>query len=469
MYNDQMKRTLWLLVAVLISSIFLALTIASPSLARSTDTPSAESPTSLPSDNSFEEIIIYLADSADLATNSLPQEKISRRTEVIRRLKATAATSQADLITYLENQKTAGEVETFEPLWIINAILATVRPDLVDQLAAQPGVVRVIPNETIPLLSPQELAAETAASEPTKLTWGLQQIRAQHAWEALGIDGTGVTIATLDTGVDWRHPDLLNNYRGAFPNGSANHVYNWYDTVGGSAVPIDPNGHGTHVTGTAVGSSYIGVAPGAKWIAVRALDANGGGQLGDIHLAFQWLLAPGGNPAKAPDIVNNSWSGGPELLDFIPDVAALKAAGIIPLFAAGNQGPDPGSVGAPADYPDTIAIGASDNFDAVTWFSGRGPSPLTNEIKPDFVAPGAHVLSSRPDGSYAYLNGTSMATPHAVGAYALLLSANPNLTGDQITEMIKNSAVPIDPPHPNQETGWGRLDVYNALVGQVTT
>jgi hypothetical protein len=223
------------------------------------------------------------------------------------------------------------------------------------------------------------------------------------------------------------------------------------------------------VAGTAVGAPYIGVAPGAKWIAVRALDANGGGQLGDIHQAFQWLLAPGGSPAKAPDIVNNSWSGGPELTEFMADVAALKAAGIIPLFAAGNQGPNAGSVGAPANYPDTLAIGASDDLDAVAWFSGRGPSNLTTEIKPDFVAPGTHVLSARPNGSYAYLNGTSMATPHAVGAYALLLSASPNLTGDQVTALIKDSAVPIAPTHPNQESGWGRLDVYSALLDQVTT
>ncbi len=460
-----MKRTIWLLVAVFSSSIILILTLASPSLARPQPITAENPPEPPSSNNTFQDIIIYLKETADLTAATLPQEKIARRTEIIQRLQTTATSTQAQLLSYLENGRSAGLVLEYEGLWITNAIIATVQPNLIDYLSRQPEVAHISSNDPIPLLSNQQA---TAVSIPDQLTWGLNQIRAPHAWNGLGIDGSGVTIAILDTGVDWRHPDLLNNYRGNLPNGS-NHVYNWYDSVGYSAVPIDPNGHGTHVAGTAVGSPFIGVAPGAKWIAVRALDANGAGQPGDIHLAFQWLLAPGGNPAKAPDIVNNSWTGGPELTEFMPDVAALKAAGIIPLFAAGNQGPTPGSVGAPANYPDTLAIGASDDFDAVTWFSSRGPSGITNEYKPDFIAPGAHVLSSRPNGSYAYLNGTSMATPHAVGAYALLLSANPSLTSDQITGLITNTAVPIAQTHPNHDSGWGRLDIYNALQSQVTT
>lgn len=469
MYNVMMKRMFWLLVAVLNSFIIFAFTITSPLLARATYAAAAAEPTSLSQpDDAFRGIIIYLDGSANLSADSLPPEKIARRMEVVRRLQATAAASQGELIGYLEEQRGVGKVLEFEPLWIVNAVLATVESDLVDRIAERPDVTRVVPNETVTLLTPEE-AAGAAAPEPSNLTWGLEQVRALHAWEGLGVDGSGVVVAVLDTGVDWRHPDLLDNYRGSFPNGSANHIYSWFDAVGGSGVPIDPNGHGTHVAGTAVGTPFIGVAPGAKWIAVRTLDANGSGELGDVHLAFQWLLAPGGNPAKAPDIVNNSWSGGPELTEFMGDVAALKAAGIIPVFAAGNQGPDDGSVGAPANYPDTLAIGASDDLDAVAWFSGRGPSNLTNEFKPDFVAPGTHVLSARPDGGYAYLNGTSMATPHAVGAYALLLSANPNLTEEQITALINYSAVPITMTHPNHTSGWGRLDVYNALLDQVTT
>jgi uncharacterized repeat protein (TIGR01451 family) len=185
-----------------------------------------------------------------------------------------------------------------------------------------------------------------------------------------------------------------------------------------------------------------------------------------IHAAFQWLLAPGGDPGAAPDVVNNSWGGAGSRTEFDQDVKILHAAGIITVFAAGNEGPAQGSILAPGSYANTIAVGASDDLDQPAWFSGRGPSPLTNDIKPLLLAPGTQTLSAQPGGLYVKSSGTSMATPHAVGAIALLLSAQPQLTLAEITHILAETAVPISTTHPNFDSGWGRLDAFAAVLSQ---
>ncbi|PNB77195.1 hypothetical protein C1X30_29765, partial [Pseudomonas sp. FW305-BF6] len=130
-------------------------------------------------------------------------------------------------------------------------------------------------------------------------------------------DGTGVVVATIDTGVDVNHPSLKNQYRGLNTDGTFTHTYNWLDLVGNSPLPVDTFGHGTHVTGTIVGydpktDTRTGVAPGARWIAVRAFSENGALDT-DLLKAGEWLLAPQDekgtpHPEMAPDIINNSWA-----------------------------------------------------------------------------------------------------------------------------------------------------------------
>ncbi|MBO1914463.1 S8 family serine peptidase, partial [Microvirga sp. 3-52] len=103
--------------------------------------------------------------------------------------------------------------------------------------------------------------------------------------------------------------------------------------------PNDGHGHGTHVAGSAVGGGNgepIGVAPDADWIAAKIFDDNGRATASGIHQAFEWFLAPGGDPSKAPDVVNNSWGSADSYrTEFLPGVQAWVAAGIFPLFAAG--------------------------------------------------------------------------------------------------------------------------------------
>ena len=142
----------------------------------------------------------------------------------------------------------------------------------------------------------------------------------------------------------------------------------------------------------------------------------------------------------------------------------------------GNDGPRVSTVQSPGSYPDVITVGASDSEDAVANFSGRGPSPW-GEVKPEVVAPGAEIRSSLPGGTYGQAKGTSMATPHVSGLVALLLQADPTLTVDGVEALITSTAIPLDQLVPNSNSGWGRVDAYQAvavameagfIAGQVT-
>jgi len=416
--------------------------------------------------------IVHLQAAADFRRTSLPVDKEARRTFVVEQLQDTATVSQASLISQLDSWQDNGHIHSYRPFWIINAIAIVGTPDIVDLIAARPEVERVALDESFELIQPPavpdpSLVPMTQTRQAAlSNSWGLDRVRAPASWYGLGIDGSGVTVAIMDTGVDWLHPDLFPNYRGNLGNGQSQHPGNWYHAaIPTYTTPIDLWGHGTHVAGTAVGQNGIGVAPGAQWIAVAIADEQGFIFESYAHAGFEWLIAPNGNPNLAPDVVNGSWGGPGNSSVFVEDIEALQAAGILSVFAAGNSGPAPGSIGAPGSYTDTIAIGASDSRDEVAWFSSRGPSQLTSEIHPHLIAPGTTILSAFPNNQYAIGVGTSMAAPHATGAAALLLSANPSLTIEQVKQALLTTAVPVTPPHPNNDSGWGRLDAY-AAVGQ---
>jgi subtilisin family serine protease len=256
--------------------------------------------------------------------------------------------------------------------------------------------------------------------------------------------------------VDPTHPDLASRYGGF-----------WYDPYGQHATPFDPNNHGTHTTGTAVGGDAsgknIGVAPGATWIAAKAWNDAGVGFTSAFHQIFQWFLAPGGNPANAPDVVNNSWAFTSTgcITEFLPDVQAWRVAEIFPAFAAGNSGPSGGTALSPGNYAESFAMGATDSSDNIASFSSRGPSPCDGLVRPDVSAPGVSVRSSVPGGYVSY-NGTSMATPHVTGAVAVLRSINPNLTVDELESALTQGAVDLGTLGPDNNFGAGRLDLFQS-------
>ena len=177
------------------------------------------------------------------------------------------------------------------------------------------------------------------------------------------------------------------------------------------------------------------MAPGATLIAARVFDDRGATTATAMHLAFQWLLDPDHDPATAdaPRVVNASWAlgAGPSCnLAFQPDVRALRAAGILPVFSAGNFGPTAATSASPANYPESLSVGAVGATDTVWAYSSAGPSTCGGRTRvfPDLVAPGVSVLSADLFGGFQYLTGTSVAAPHVAGAAALLLGAHPTLS-----------------------------------------
>lgn len=422
------------------------------------------------------DVIIHMDRVADLAGVMEVSDAQSRRQAIIDSLQVVAADSQAGILNQLDNLRRAGTASHIRPFWIINAVAATITPDAIPSVARLPGVARVDldtrhqafgqpPDEGIDGNGLHFEFAGWASPPPDRARqaadWSVAAVGAPYVWNLLGIDGKGVTIAIVDTGVDWKHPALRGNYRGS-RGGSVEHAGNWFSTVTPTqTVPVDPHGHGTHVAGTAVGHRGIGVAPGAEWIAVAIADEYGRIRDSDVHAAYQWLLAPNGDPALAPDVVNNSWGTAGTYTEFIEDVAVLEAAGIVTVFAAGNTGPAPATINAPASYPGVISVAATDDTGAITWFSSRGPSPLTSEAKPLLSAPGARVLSAYPDNRYALMNGTSMAAPHVSGGIALMLSAEPQLTTADIHERLVAAAGHLI---HEPDRGWGALDAYAAVA-----
>jgi hypothetical protein len=218
--------------------------------------------------------------------------------------------------------------------------------------------------------------------------------------------------------------------------------------------------------GTILGDGGIGVAPGARWIAAKVFHNQGYTYDSWIHAGFQWLLDPDGDPTTddAPDVVNNSW-GSDDGADqtFLPDVQALRAANVLPVFSASNAGPYEETIGSPASFAESLAVGATDTDDGIASFSSRGPSPW-GEIKPDVSAPGTNIRSSMPGGGYAEKQGTSMAAPHATGLAALLFQAQPGLSLSAAEQAMTSNALPLGAPIPNNDYGWGRIDAYNAVL-----
>ena len=411
-------------------------------------------------------IIVEVKAVADLGAALDEPDPDQRRQSVAASLQSTAQSSQAGALAVLTEREALGASANVRSLWIVNALAADADLETVLALAARPEV-RIVRRDREYRINDQPQTLPGARPDDQGVGWNIAQVRADLVWNALKVDGTGVVVANIDTGVDFLHPALQAQYRGYDSHGLHRHACNWFDATGdGTTYPVDGNGHGTHTMGTIVGGEGIGVAPGATWIAVRAFNSQGAGLESWLHAAMQWIVDPGPG-CTPPGVVNNSWSnawGGTDV--FRSDVQVMRAAGIFAPFAAGNDGPDSGSIDAPASYPEALSVGAVTSDDVMANFSSRGPSTWygSNLVKPEVSAPGVNVRSSLPGGGYGENNGTSMATPHVAGLAALLLQADSSLTVDQVETAIKETAVRFGSPIPNNSYGWGRIDAYAAVA-----
>jgi len=295
-------------------------------------------------------------------------------------------------------------------------------------------------------------------------------IGADQVWSLVGATGAGTRIAVIDTGVDYNHPDIGSCF------GAGCKVVGGYDFVNFDGDPADDNGHGTHVAGIAAANGVVtGVAPDAGILAYKVLDSSGSGYESDIIAALEAAVDPDGNPATddGADVANLSLGGWGDPDDPLSQaVDNAVDAGMVVAAAAGNSGPWPQSIGTPGTARKAITVGASDKYDVMPDFSSRGPViwPDGAIIKPDVVAPGVAICSSRWDGAWAgsecldqdhvLLSGTSMATPHVAGAAALLRQAHPDWTPAEVKMAIRNTA--LDLGNDINTQGYGRLRVLPA-------
>ncbi|MCS7060485.1 MAG: S8 family serine peptidase [Anaerolineae bacterium] len=449
-------------------------------------------------------LIVTMAGFPDLSPARALLTKEAKTRFVVEALLRYVERAQAGLRRELDAQGVRYHV-----LWISNSLyIPSADRSLARRLAARPDVTSVDLDVQMRGVYVDRLGAPGWASRrlvkpksifhaPFAIEWGVTRVRAPEVW-ALGFTGQGIVVADLDTGVQWNHPALKNQYRG-WDGSSAAHDYNWYDAAYDlmgdtrSPVPHDDNGHGTHTTGTIIGDdglgNQIGVAPGARWIACRNMRF-GIGSVARYTACFQFALAPtdvnGNNPdpSKAADITSNSWGCDPgygEIGCEVPSALVtvtqvLRDAGIMTVAAAGNSGSACGSViHAPATLDQAFTVGATNGSNVIAGFSSRGPSLLTGRLKPDVVAPGVSVRSAYPTNQYAFLSGTSMATPHAAGVVALLWSAAPWLRG-QITAteaILRSTAQPLTTAEtcggvlpgavPNNTYGYGLINARAAL------
>jgi bacillopeptidase F len=361
----------------------------------------------------------------------------------------------------------AADVSGTRRIWLVNAMALRATPAQARELASTPGVERVELDQPVRIAGPGGGISSFPAAGGA---WGLAAVGAPSLRERTGLNGAGIRIGSIDTGVDAAHPAL------------AGRIAAWRDFVAGRPQPYDDNGHGTHTIGTMVGApaggSPVGVAPGASVVVARAMGADGLASGSTLLAAAQWMADPDGDPATAdqPQVVNNSW--GTQIRSdswFRPMVRQWLALGIVPVFAAGNTGPGPSTISSPADYPESLAVGSVGSGGAVSQFSARGPvvwtdpdgtGPAAGTLlpKPDLVAPGEGIVSSVPGGGYAAYSGTSMAAPHVAGAVALLRQAAPSAAPGAVMDALRAAAADRGPAGPDADYGRGLLDLPAALA-----
>jgi subtilisin family serine protease len=387
-----------------------------------------------------------------------------------------------DSMNFLKEK--AKEISTFasqpkaDYLWSSNAMILSIDRAGLKKLSNRSDIDGIIENRIVTLDRPIMNDVKTKADE-SSMSYGLQMLHVTEAWNR-GLTGEGVVVGVIDTGVDETHPDLVGKILLQKDFTADNNNKDCY-------------GHGTHVSGTIVGGHEsgvaIGVAPGAKIIMAKVLDCEGSGTLANILKAMEWMLDPDGNPNTndAPKIVSNSWGGSNQFIyGFRNAVRSWRRFGILPSFAAGNSGDYYFTVNAPGSYPFSYTVGAVDENMDVTYFSSRGPTIWWKNFypvfykKPNISAPGLDVLSAIPEnsvigeelksrgkglvqGKWARLSGTSMATPHLSAVAALALQANPNLSVEDLAEILNSTALDHNGKGRNNSSGNGIVQVDQVI------
>lgn len=437
--------------------------------------------------NTYHNVCIFLTDQVDVealdADFYAKKASLKERTfTVINTLQAKAAATQSPILDILRNDKAVEHI-SINPLWIVNMILVSAKPEVIYQLSLREDVAWI--DWDAPIALDPYTKGESRPDETRSVGGhekGLTAIHAPELW-AMGYTGYGHVAMDIDTGADPTHPALDDQFRGNYV--PANQA--WYESNSTNTVPFDCDSHGSHTLGTMIGldentHDTIGVAFGATWIGSPGLCNS------NKYMAFQWALNPDGDANTTedmPDAINNSWydpgASNECTSNYYKNLFnACEAVGIAVVFSAGNNGPGVSTITNPKNiHTNLVNVFSVGNLNGnvasypIASSSSRGPSICADTgalfIKPEVSAPGTDVRSSVPGGTYITLTGTSMAAPHATGAIVLLREAFPYLTGTQIKLALYYTAVDLGIVGEDNDYGRGIIHLkaaFDYLVAQ---
>ena len=387
-------------------------------------------------------------DLAKIVVNSVFNQKIVQYKD---KLLSAHKTAKEDILKLLGSDEASEKIFSRSFTGLFNGMsIKNVPDDVVEKIRNLPYVKSIAPNRKI-----------SACLHESVPIIGADDVWQLHDENGNSITGKGVKIAIMDTGVDYTHPDLKDNYKGG------------YDFVNNDADPMDDCvfSHGTHCAGIALGTgktsdyTYVGVAPEAELYAYKILDHEGNGNELDYIAAMHQAVYEDDVDIISLSFGDNSTNANPDdNLSIVVDNAV--AEGVVVVAAAGNEGNNERIViTSPGCARESICVGATDKYDNVASFSSTGPVEWNGSyiVKPDVVAPGVSITSTRKGGGYISMSGTSMATPHVAGAAALILQNKPELQGnpEEIKRILKDTAADLN--YDVNTQGSGRIDVLNAI------
>ena len=420
-------------------------------------------------------------------------DRKTKRETVVNELKSFSKHTQSDIMSILDAESKSGNVDDVRCHWLVNAISCNASSDIIYRIARHADVEVIAYDEMKYLLWDEEVKAV----ESTRgMTQNITHVKANEVWN-LGYTGQGVTVAVIDTGVNFNHIDLADHLW----DGGDEYPNHGYNTLENSHDVSDGFGHGTHCAGVVCGDgtsgTQTGIAPNATLMCIKVMDDTGYGNATSISAGMEFAIEHGA------DVLNMSL-GIPFASSAVREMlrgACVNAleCGIAAAVAVGNDGqlqisfPVPNNVRVPGGcpppwiHPDQesnagglsccIAVGAVDFNNVRAAFSSYGPftwqetayadypyNPGMGLIRPDISAPGVGIVSASPNNNNGHvtMEGTSQAAPCVAGVMALMLEKNPEISPAEISMILETTAVKIE-DNKNNYTGSGCINALAAV------
>lgn len=366
-------------------------------------------------------------------------------------LRKNTGASQLQVVSLIEQLKTAGEVQYYNAFWIQNAISIAATNYALSEITKNTGVSSI---------DDYVIKTETRYAKNVDPEWNLKAIGAPDIW-ATGNKGKGVTIGVLDSGCDPTQSELKGKV-------SQFAYFDDYGRKGDQTVPFDGDGHGTMVSSIIAGET-VGVAPEAKLV-VGCVLPGGSGNLSQIIAGLQWIADPDDDPETKdyPTAVNMSF-GMPSVEEYLkPGIQNLIKTGILPIASIGNEGE--GSTSNPGNLPEVLSVGSvGHNLKASSFSSGdmvvwETFDDFVTVTKPDVCAPGEGVRVASLRKTYDIADGTSFSAPHVAGLCALIASQNPGINLEDLKSSILETATDLGKPGRDRRYGEGLIDSKKAIA-----